>query len=137
MEVQRQQNKPVDKPLYGLLPFFGRAINVAAYLYLQPIILNYHLVPFVFYVGLVNAYSVGMIITAHLTKDTHFPIENVIMLPLTAALVDSLGPFCGLWPSALGSGTYQIAFMFMVLGFSVGVYGIFVVSSIRGRREHG
>ena len=128
MEVQREQKKPVDKPLYGLIPYFSAAAHVAVYLYLQPVILEYHLIPFIFYVGLINAYSVGMIIIAHLTKDPDFPMQNVLVLPLSLAVVDSLGPFVGLWPSALGSGTYQIAFVFMMLGLGIGVYGSFVVS---------
>ena len=128
MQVQREQKKPVDIPLYGLAPYFTAAGHVAVYLYLQPVVLNHDLIPFVFYVGLINAYAVGMIIIAHLTKDPEFPMQNVLVLPLTLAVVDSLGPFTGLWPSALGSGTYQIAFVFMLLGLAVGVYGSFVVS---------
>ena len=34
----------------------------------------------------------------------------------------------GLWPSVLGDGTYQIAFVFLCTGFALGVYGSFVVS---------
>ncbi len=128
MQVQREQKKPVDKPLYGLIPFFAASSQVALYLYLNPVILNHHLIPFVFYAGLINAYSVGMMIIAHLTKDPEFPMLNVLVLPLSLAVVDSLGPFTGLWPSALGSSTYQIAFVFMLLGLGVGVYGSFVVS---------
>lgn len=128
MEVQREQKKPVDKPLYGLIPYFAAAIHVAVYLYLQPVILQHYLIPFIFYAGLINAYSVGLIIIAHLTKDPDFPMHNVLVLPLSLAVVDSLGPFTGLWPSALGFGTYQIAFVFMMLGLGVGVYGSFVVS---------
>ena len=128
MQVQREQRKPVDKPLYGLAPYFIAASQVAVYLYLQPIILHHHLIPFVFYVGLINAYSVGMIIIAHLTKDPEFPMQNVLVLPLSLAIVDSLGPFTGLWPSALGNSMYQIAFVFMLLGLGVGVYGSFTVS---------
>ena len=135
MEVQREQKKPVEKPLYGLAPYFVAAFNVAVYLYLQPVILEHHLIPFVFYVGLINAYSVGMMIIAHLTKDPDFPMQNVLVLPLSLAVVDSLGPFCGLWPSALGAGTYQIAFVFMLLGLSVGVYGSFVVSKSLGSED--
>ncbi|KAL6713627.1 Phosphotransferase [Lecanora helva] len=130
MEVQRQQKKPVDKPLYGLAPYFTAAVNVAFYLYFQPVILEHHLIPFVFYVGLINAYSVGMIITAHLTKDLEFPMQNVLVLPLSLAVIDSVGPFVGLWPSVLGSGMYQIAFVFMMLGLGVGVYGSFVYDII-------
>ena len=128
MEVQRQRKQSPTKPLYGLAPYFVASAQVAAYLYLQPVILNHHLIPFVFYAGMLNAYSVGRMIVAHLTKDPEFPMHNVLTFPLGLAVVDSLGPTLGLWPSALGFGTYQIAFVFMLMGLSFGVYGSFVVS---------
>ena len=128
MEVQRERKKSATKPLYGLAPFFIASLYVAVYLNLQPIILKHHLIPFVFYAGLLNAYSVGQMIVAHLTKDPDFPMYNVLTFPLGLAVVDSLGPKLGFWPSALGSGTYQIAFVFMLMGLSIGVYGSFVVS---------
>ena len=128
MEVQRERKQSATKPLYGLAPFFIASAHVAIYLYLQPIILKYHLIPFVFYVGILNAYSVGRMIVAHLTKDPEFPMQNVLTFPLSVAVIDSLGPTLGLWPSALGFGTYQIAFVFMLMGLSFGVYGSFVVS---------
>ena len=128
MNVRREQGKPVKSPLLGLLPYFVTWIFVPLYLYLQPVILEYHLIPFVCYVGLINAYSVGLIIIAHLTKSPDFPMQNVLALPLGIAVVDSMGPVIGLWPSVLGFGTYQIAFMFSCLGLAVGVYGSFVVS---------
>ena len=129
MEVQREQKRDVIKPLYGLLPYFLAWTFIPAYLYMQPIILEYHLIPFVFYVGLINAYSVGLIIVAHLTKNPVIPMHNVLIVPIGLAVLDSLGPLLGLWPSALGSGTYQIAFVFMCLGLGIGIYGSFVVSS--------
>ncbi|KAI4117121.1 MAG: hypothetical protein LQ338_007609, partial [Usnochroma carphineum] len=100
-------------------------------------ILHHHLVPFVFYVGLINAYSVGQMITAHLTK-SRFPFANLLILPLVFGVVDSLSPVLqrriGVgWPSALGSGLdepYQVAFVFLCLGLGVGVYGSFVVDVI-------
>ena len=128
MEVQRERKQDVIKPLYGLVPYFITWSFIPAYLYLQPIILEYHLIPFVFYVGLINAYSVGLMIVAHLTQDPTFPIYNVLTIPLGLAVLDSAGPFLGLWPSTLGNGTYQIAFVFMCVGFGFGVYGSFVVS---------
>ncbi|KAK3174040.1 hypothetical protein OEA41_001284 [Lepraria neglecta] len=126
MEVQRERKQDVIKPLYGLLPYFLTWTFIPAYLYLQPIILEYHLIPFVFYVGLINAYSVGLMIVAHLAQNPVFPMYNVLTLPIGLAVLDSLGPFLGLWPSALGSGTYQIAFVFMLMGLGFGVYGSFV-----------
>ena len=128
MEVQRERKQSATLPLYGLAPFFLASAHVALYLYLQPVILNYHLIPFVFYAGMLNAYSVGRMIVAHLTKDPEFPMHNVLTFPLGLAVLDSLGPTLGLWPSALGFGTYQIAFVFMLMGLSFGVYGSFVVS---------
>ena len=117
-----------ESPLLGLAPIFVEWTLVALYLYLQPVILNHHLVPFVFYVGLINAYSVGQIIVAHLTKNPNFPYQNVIAVPLGLAVLDSIGMRLGLWPGVLGDGTYQIAFMFACLGMGIGIYGSFVVS---------
>ncbi|MCJ1300814.1 hypothetical protein MMC08_003613 [Hypocenomyce scalaris] len=130
LEVRKQRSESTGTPLYGLVPFFITWIFVPLYLYLQPIILNYHLIPFVFYVGLINAYSVGQIILAHLTKSPKFPYQNILTIPLAFAVLDSLGPTLGLWPSALGDGTYQIAFVFLCAGLAVGVYGSFVYDII-------
>lgn len=128
IEVRKERKKDAVTPLMGLLPIFITWIFVALYLYQEPIILEQHLIPFTFYIGLINAYSVGQIITAHLTKNPEFPMQNILILPLGLAVFDSLGPTLGLWPSVLGSGTYQIAFMFSCLGLAVGVYGSFIVS---------
>lgn len=118
--------------LLGLVPFFVTWTLIPAYLWLNPEILYNHLVPFVFFAGLVNAYSVGQMITAHLVI-LPFPYYNVLVLPLAYGVLDSLGPFLqrniGLgWPSALGDGTYQVAYVFSMLGTAIGVYGSFVVS---------
>jgi ethanolaminephosphotransferase len=92
-------------------------------------------VPFVFFVGLINAYSVGQIIVAHLTKSP-FPYTNVLVLPLFFAVLDSAGPLLRRytvvvgWPSALGYGVYQVSYMFLCLGLAVGVYSSFVVDVI-------
>lgn len=120
--------------LLGLLPFFGIWVLVVAYLALHPTILHSHLVPFVMFAGVVNAYSVGQMITAHLVK-LDFPYWNVLGLPLAFGVGDALGPLLqertGFgWPSALGDDVYQVAFMFLMLGMAVGVYGSFVVDVI-------
>ena len=128
MSHQRKAGKDPLAALKGLAPSLLTWLHVAIYLYLQPVILNYHLVPFVFFVGLVNAYSVGQIIIAHLTK-TEFPDHNILVSCLGFAIIDSLGLRLGLWASVLGDGMYQVSFMFACLGLSVGVYGSFVVST--------
>lgn len=134
MKARRARGEHARHALLGLLPFFTSWVLIVSYLALQPTILQNHLVPFVFYVGLINAYSVGQMITAHLTKSP-FPYQNVLVLPLVYGVLDSLGPVLqervGLgWPSALGDGVYQVSFAFTCLGFAVGVYGSFVVDVI-------
>src|SRR5271154_1388705 len=129
MKEQRKRGQDPVKPLLGLGPFVVMWTLVPIYLWLQPHILHQHLIPFVFYCGLVNAYSVGQIITRHLVKDK-FPYKNILILPVACAVVDSLGPKFRLWPSALGSDVYQVAFVFLCVGFAVGVYGSFVYDVI-------
>lgn len=120
--------------MLGLLPFFSVWALVVAYLYLQPRILNNHLIPFSLFAGVVNAYSVGQMITAHLVH-LRFPYANVLGIPLAFGVIDGIGPYLQQylgfgWPSALGGDVYQVAFMFMMLGTAVGVYGSFVVDVI-------
>jgi ethanolaminephosphotransferase len=88
----------------------------------------------VFFAGLMNAYSVGQMITAHLVI-LDFPYYNVLQLPLAYGVFDSVGPvlqkYIGIgWPSALGDGGYQVAYCFCMLGIAIGVYGSFVVSTL-------
>jgi ethanolaminephosphotransferase len=132
IRTRRARGDKARVALLGLLPFFTTWFFIVAYLALNPAILHEHLVPFVFFAGLVNAYSVGQMITAHLVK-LPFPYWNVLVLPLAYGVFDSLGPFLkqhvGVgWPSALGSDVYQVAYVFCMLGVAIGVYGSFVVS---------
>ncbi|KAK8155262.1 hypothetical protein BKA80DRAFT_257515 [Phyllosticta citrichinensis] len=148
IEARRARGQRSRIALLGLLPFFTAWVLIVAYLYLQPLILHAHLVPFTFYVGLINAFSVGRMITAHLTKSA-FPRTNILILPLLYAVVDSAGPVirnallqCHLdgiylgglsklgWPSALGDGVYQVAFVFLCVGLAVGVHASFVYDVI-------
>jgi ethanolaminephosphotransferase len=125
LKARKERGEEPAKALLGLLPFIGTWILIPAYLWLNPVILHHHLVPFIVFAGVTNAYSVGQMIVAHLVKDK-FPYQNVIVAPLFLAVVDSLGPKLGLWPSALGEDIYQVAFVFMSLGLAFGVYGSFV-----------
>ncbi|KAF2274472.1 Choline/ethanolaminephosphotransferase [Westerdykella ornata] len=134
MDARRARGQRARIALLGLLTFAAAWILIGAYLYLQPIILHYHLVPFVFFAGLINAFSVGRMIISHLTK-SRFPRGNVLMYPLIYGVIDSLGPrlqeHIGVgWPSALGNDVYQVAFVFMCLGLAIGVHGSFVVDVI-------
>lgn len=122
MKARRERGQDASRALIGLGQFFYAWTLIPTYLYLQPNILHYHLVPFVFYAGLINAFSVGRIIIAHLTK-SRFPYTNILLLPLFFGVVDSLLPLFGV-PSALGP-EYQVAFVFLCFGFGIGVYGTF------------
>jgi len=64
-------------------------------------------------------------IVRHLVKDK-FPFKNVLLIPLTTAVVDSLAGRLGLWNSVLGDDIYQISFVFLMLGLALGIYGSFV-----------
>ena len=139
--VRRARGDKSRGALKGLIPFFVTWTLIPTYLYLNPEILHNHLVPFVFFAGLVNAYSVGQIITAHLVE-LRFPYYNVLVLPSAYGVFDSLGPFLqekiGFgWPSALGGDVYQTAYVFSMLGAAIGVYGSFVVSALLSRYVMG
>ncbi|KAF2674121.1 Choline/ethanolaminephosphotransferase [Microthyrium microscopicum] len=133
-EARRARGQRARKALLGLVPFFGQWVLTVLYLALNPLILHHHLVPFIFFIGIVNAYSVGQMIVAHLTK-SRFPYYNVLSLPLVFAVIDSFGPllqnWIGIgWPSALGPDVYQISFVHSCLGLAIGVYGSFVIDVI-------
>jgi len=125
IDARRSRGQDPYKPLWGLAPVLVTWLLIPAYLALNPVILHHHLVPFTLFAGIVNAYSVGQMIVAHLVKDK-FPYTNVLIVPLAWAVIDSLGPKLGLWPSALGDDVYQVAFVFLCLGLALGVYGSFV-----------
>ncbi|KLJ13081.1 ethanolaminephosphotransferase [Blastomyces silverae] len=138
MHIRRQRNLNVYKPLLGLLPAVATWLLVTVYLHLQPSVREKHLVPFAMYAGLINAYSVGQMIIAHLVKKG-FPYWNVLLLPLVVGVVDGVcgsQEYLGLWEGSLlfGSGkdgeVYQVAFVFCSLGLAVGVYGSFVFDVI-------
>ncbi|KAJ4346193.1 Phosphotransferase [Ascochyta clinopodiicola] len=134
MKARRARGQKTRVALLGLLTFAAAWVLIAAYLFLQPLILHHHLVPFIFYAGLINAYSVGRMIISHLTK-SRFPRGNVLIYPLIYGVADSMGPWLqehiGVgWPSALGNDVYQVAFVFMCLGLAVGVHGSFIVDVI-------
>lgn len=134
MQARRERGQKARVALLGLLPFFLQWSLIALYLKLNPIILHQHLVPFVFLVGIMNAYGVGQMIVAHLTK-SRFPFFSILNAPIALGVVDSLGPvlkhYLGIgWPSVLGPDIYQISYMFLCLGLAIGVYGSFVVDVI-------
>ncbi|KAH8426447.1 aminoalcoholphosphotransferase [Aspergillus melleus] len=125
MKVRKERGQDPFRPLLGLLPLVAMWTLVPAYLYLQPYILENYAIPVILFVGLTNAYAVGRMICAHLVKAS-FPYFNMLLCPLALGVLDSAGPVFGLWPSILGDGSGQVAFIFVCLGLSVGIYGSFI-----------
>ncbi|RMD40738.1 hypothetical protein DV735_g4396, partial [Chaetothyriales sp. CBS 134920] len=125
LQARRERGENPAKALLGLVPVLTTWVLIFTYLALNPNILHHHLIPFVLFAGILNAYSVGQMIVRHLVKDK-FPYKNILILPLAWAVVDSLGPRLGLWPSILGDDVYQVAFVFLITGLAFGVYGSFV-----------
>ncbi|EZF70511.1 hypothetical protein H105_07150 [Trichophyton soudanense CBS 452.61] len=117
-------------PLYGLLPAILPWTLLVPYLYMHPEILHNHLVPVILFTSILNAYSVGQMIVAHLVK-LDFPYHNVLNLPLAVGVIDGLIPRLGLLEkSFIATGQNQVAFVFMCLGLAVGIYGSFVFDVI-------
>lgn len=125
MKAVKDRGGDPYRPLLGLTPILFAWTLIPIYLALNPVILHQHLVPFIIFAGIVNAYSVGQMIVRHLVKD-RFPYKNVLLIPLGVAVTDSLAPKFGLWSSVLGDDIYQVSFVFLMLGLAVGVYGSFV-----------
>jgi ethanolaminephosphotransferase len=134
IRARRSRGAGARGALIGLIPFFSVWLLVVTYLKQHTEVLHNHLVPFALFVGLVNAYSVGQMITAHLLKQP-FPFYNILGGLLAFGVFDSMGPILADmvgfgWPSALGSDSYQVAYVFLMLGTAFGVYGSFVVDVI-------
>jgi len=134
VKICRSKKLAVGEALAGLLPFFSLATMVLIWLSLRPVILREHLLTFMFFLGVCFAYQVGLIIVSHLTMGP-FPFFNILLLPIFAGMADAAGPFLreytgGIigWPSALGDGPYEVAYVFLCMGLASGVYGSFVVS---------
>ena len=124
MKARKDRGEDPYEALYGLAPVFVAWTLIPTYLWLNPTILHHHLIPFALFAGLLNAYSVGQMIVRHLVKD-RFPYKNVLLIPLALAVLDSVGSQFGL-PTALGDNVYQVAFVFLMTGLALGVYGSFV-----------
>jgi ethanolaminephosphotransferase len=81
MSARRERGENANTALLGLVPFFTTWALITAYLALQPSILHNHLIPFTLYVGLINAYSVGQMITAVSLSSSfpHRPASSAIL----------------------------------------------------------
>lgn len=119
------RGKTTRSVLCGLLPAVEMWTIIVTSLYLQPQTLAHRTIPVVLYAGLVNAYAVGRMITAHLTKSA-FPYGNILLVPAYLSILDSLAVLCGVLDAPVLQD--HAALTYAALGLAIGVYGSFVVS---------
>lgn len=135
--LRRGKSLPILPALLDYAPFLLTWTLAPLYLALNPSILHHHLLPFILYVGLINAQSVSQIILAHLLR-APFPYQNPLVWPLALGVLDSAGPwmqdrFGFGWQGVVGSevaGVGPAGFVWACVGLGAGVYGMFVVVTI-------
>ncbi|BFZ58679.1 Phosphotransferase [Savitreella phatthalungensis] len=121
--ARRKQNLPLGPALAGLVPFFTTAIITLAFAYQhEKVVVTELVIPYMLVCGIVAAYQVGLVITAHVTH-APFPVlpPLALLLPMIIAL---------LVPPPKWSTANERAFVWSMLGLVTGVYGSFVIDVI-------
>lgn len=134
-KARRKAGKSVKEPLEGLLPFLACGLSGFFWLWSHPEVISHHMVPFVLFVGVMFGYTVGTMITAHVTK-APFPMRpNVLMLLFFVMSGNAaLGAFLGrslLYPRASERQALLAAFV-----LSAAVYLHFAWSVIQDICEY-
>ncbi|KAG0371233.1 hypothetical protein BGZ54_008237 [Gamsiella multidivaricata] len=95
IKARKDKGLPVASALVGVTPF--AAMSLVAYFWLNasPQIVHQHLVPWILYIGLSFGYTVGLMITAHVTHQP-FPLFNISFVPLLFGAFNSNLPAIGL-----------------------------------------
>ncbi|KAF8985634.1 hypothetical protein BGZ46_003034 [Entomortierella lignicola] len=127
IKVRKDKNLPTAPALAGLVPFIG--MSVVAYLWLDasPDIVHQHLLPWILYIGLSFGYSVGLMITAHVTHQP-FPMFNIAFLPLIVGAFNANLPLLG-FERIFGSHVENI-YLWSCLAFSAAAYTHFAISVV-------
>lgn len=127
IEARKKKKESLAPALAGLLPFFLSSFITFTFAYLNPTIVYKSCIPFMFFVGTCLAYSVGLIITAHVTHAA-FPYFTpyFLLFPMIIAILFShqVGP------------DEAVAVVWVSLGLAVGVYGSFIVDVIGDITTH-
>lgn len=119
------EKKDIISPLFGLWPFIIQAgCNVYWLQQASGIMASGHLVAFCLYWGVAFAYQVGLLITAFTTKQ-RFPYFNILMVVAAVGAADAREAAAG-GTAFQTSIERQITAVYIALGFSLVVYGIFV-----------
>ncbi|ORY74615.1 peptidase C65 Otubain-domain-containing protein [Protomyces lactucae-debilis] len=125
--ARRKNNLPLAPALSGLIPFFLSSGITMLFAWLNPTVVTEQCVPFLFFLGILFAYSVGLMITAHIT---HAPFPYFT-------------PYFLLFPMLAGIAfNHKIGAMeardivWLSLGLSLGIHGSFVVDVIKEITQH-
>lgn len=102
MAARRDRGETANKALLGLIPFFFSWSLITAYLALRPNILHNHLIPFVLYVGLINAYSVGQMITAVSTPSRQYWLDSSLTAFVASHEISVSIPKCSRPAASMG-----------------------------------
>ncbi|KAG0232551.1 hypothetical protein BGX31_005132 [Mortierella sp. GBA43] len=127
VKARREKNKPVLPALVGLVPFVGISFVAYAWLTASPYIVTEHLVPWILYIGLSFGYTVGLMITAHVTHQP-FPLFNISFVPLIFGAVNANLPAFGI-ERILGHHLENV-YLWSCLAFSAAAYAHFAVNVV-------
>ncbi|KAG0241303.1 hypothetical protein BGW41_006022 [Actinomortierella wolfii] len=124
IKARQDKRQPVLPALMGLLPYVGMSFVAYFWLNASPHIVTQHAVPWVLYVGLSFGYTVGLMITAHVTHQP-FPMFNVSFVPLIFGALHANLPLLGF--ERLFGTHLEDMYLWGCLAFSAVAYAHFAV----------
>ncbi|KAF9959211.1 hypothetical protein BGZ70_008941 [Mortierella alpina] len=127
IKARKDKKLPVAPALLGVMPFMGMSVVAYFWLDASPHIVTQCMVPWILYIGLSFGYTVGLMITAHVTHQ-HFPLFNISFLPLLFGAVNANLPAIGL-ERLFGSHVEDI-YLWSCLAFSAAAYAHFAINVV-------
>ncbi|KAF9584810.1 hypothetical protein BGW38_005101 [Lunasporangiospora selenospora] len=127
IKARKEKNRPVFPALMGLAPFMGMSLVAFFWLNASPRIVTEHLVPWILYVGLSFGYTVGMMITAHVTHQP-FPLFNISFIPLVFGALNANLPVFGV--ERLFGAHLEDIYLWSCLAFSAAAYSHFALTVV-------
>ncbi|KAK3825178.1 MAG: Choline/ethanolaminephosphotransferase [Benniella sp.] len=127
VKARRDKKQSVGPALAGLVPFVGMSLVAYSWLNASPYIITEHLVPWMLYVGLSFGYTVGLMITAHVTHQP-FPLFNISFLPLIFGAVNANLPALGV--DRIFGHHQENIYLWSCLAFSAAAYAHFAVNVV-------
>ncbi|KAG0073368.1 hypothetical protein BGZ89_004207 [Linnemannia elongata] len=127
IKARKDKNLPVAPALIGVLPYVGSSLVAFFWLNASPDIVSEHLVPWILYIGLSFGYTVGLMITAHVTHQP-FPLFNISFLPLMFGAFNANLPAFG-FERLFGSHMENI-YLWSCLAFSAAAYAHFAINVV-------